>query len=278
MFVIFSNLYKRSIIILLLVASLITILILIKSKTTLIPKIILLLLLLSFYLSILTIFEITSPLTLKIYLWLAISFIISYFYLIGGLIFFILSIIKLIFQNNFLKGSVKIPFSPLIKRNYSFIIISTIFLMTIYFYQKLIITENLPLSFETFQKITNGGDKLFSFLSIDFSFKKNLLEITPVVDLLKDLPLIYKQNLSKQFNYPFEKIIYQSIKDTWNNFKIKNLYILTLLSIFVFLTFTVAKILQVFIIIFSYIFYQFFLKINLIKISLKPTNKEFLEI
>lgn len=271
--------YKKFILLILIFAFAFLTFFLIKVQISPFLKAISFFLLLIFFLSLLTIFEITNSLIENLFFWLIISLLLSYFYLYAGLILFFLALLKILSQESILKNSLKIPLSLLVSKNYSFLLLAIFLIWGFYFYQNLILKESLPLTFLTFQKITGLLDKLFSFFRVDFSLKERTPEL--VLKFLEKykLPPLLLSFLNKELpQESLEKFIYDSVQKSWQDSKLRKIYLLSFLSVIFLIFYPLLRAFSFLIGWFSLLLYYLYLKINFVKINFQSINKEVLEL
>lgn len=271
----FLSLYKRIIIFSLILFISFLIIFLFKYSINIYLKILLIFLLIILLLSLISIFEIINSSYDNVIFWLIVSLLIGYFYWYIGLVIFFLSLLKIFSQQSLIKNSLKVPFKVVVQKNYLFLLLSFSLIFLIYSYQKLIIVESLPLSFQNFKKITTQISNLFSINNFSLEIPASEL----IIDFFKKNNILIPNDFIKQLpSASLEEIIYNSLQEGWKNYNLRKIYLFVLFSIVFFICYPILRLLSFLVGWFSLLFYYLFLKLNLVKITFKSLNKEILEI
>ncbi|BCX15394.1 MAG: hypothetical protein KatS3mg097_286 [Candidatus Parcubacteria bacterium] len=218
--------------------------------------------LLIFLITIITVLELVNSLLENILLWLTFSVFVAYIFPLGGVLLFLLSLLKVNYNHNYFLSSVQLPFIKIAHNNFIFIFHAIVLMIFLYVYINFDFSNKLPFDFVEFKE---GMRNVYVFFVQYLNFNQPPKEIRLVnFDLLLSSLLNNEEALQR---------IYAFMND--NLTKNNNILYLFLTSIIVLHGF--FYVLGFILSLLSYLIFFLMLKFNILKIVDQPVAKQFLQ-
>lgn len=269
--------FKKVSLVILIIFSLLLIGWLITAKIALILKLILLLLVFSFFLSLLLIFEAISSFGEYLFFWLTIAIIVAIFYWQAGLVIFLTMLFKLLEKRTIYRSRIKFPFSELALKDYAYLLLSLTIIINLFIYQNLINLPNLPLSFSAYSLWLGNINNIFR-LNLPLEEKTSSFLENYLKSRQDKKEALFLLSMVKLPEMSLKELGYESLKNSWQNEKIRWWYIVLILlvidTIFYPLIILAGRLIVFFVLGFIY-FLKFF---HLFQIETKLVNKEVIAI
>lgn len=269
--------FKKVSLIVFIIFSLLLIIWLSTSKINLFLKIILITIIFSFLLSLLLVFEAINSFGENLFFWLTLSLFVAIFYWQASLIIFLVMLFKLIDKRMIYNSRLKFPFLELILKDYFYLFLALTIVVNLFIYQNLINLPNLPLSFSTYSLWLENINNIFK-LNLPLGEKISLLLENYLKSHQDKKEVLFLLSMVKLPEITLKELGYESLKNGWQNEKIRWWYIILILlvidTIFYPLIILFGRLIVFFVLGFIY-----FLKfLHLFQIENKLVNKEIIVI